>query len=208
MIAEKSRAILSAAHQHFLRDGFAAASMDAIANSAGVSVKTIYSHFANKAELFSNVMAAACTDHSLSSERTAEAPLAERFTWFSKATQNGLAEAGKDYLNHVLSAQELALYRVLTRDAARFPELGHEYHKNFVQGRTELFVAYMRNIAEAKSLKNRDSKQDATVFEALLRAGIYEDVLHGLTIPDSDVIDRRARLAAKTMWKFLAIDAD
>jgi hypothetical protein len=35
---------------HFLRDGFAGTSMDAIAKSARVSVNTIYSHFANKQE--------------------------------------------------------------------------------------------------------------------------------------------------------------
>ena len=45
MVAEKDRLIVLAAREHFLRDGFAAASMDAIARSAGVSVKTIYRHF-------------------------------------------------------------------------------------------------------------------------------------------------------------------
>ena len=59
MIAEKDSAIVLAARKHFLRDGFAGASMDAIAKSAGVSVKTIYGHFANKDELFSKVMIAA-----------------------------------------------------------------------------------------------------------------------------------------------------
>ncbi len=66
-IAEKERLIVAAARDHFLRDGFAVASMDAIARTAEVSVKTIYSHFANKDELFSKVMIAACTDNLLPS---------------------------------------------------------------------------------------------------------------------------------------------
>src|ERR1700677_3285321 len=90
MIAEKDRQIVLAAREHFLRDGFAGASMDAIARSAGVSVKTIYSHFANKDELFSKVMIAACTDHLLSSELPSDEVLAGRFAWFSEATQHGL----------------------------------------------------------------------------------------------------------------------
>lgn len=48
MIAVKDRAIVLSAHDHFLPDGFAGASMDGIAKSAGVSLKTIYSHFENK----------------------------------------------------------------------------------------------------------------------------------------------------------------
>lgn len=68
MMAEKDQAIVMAARESFLRDGFAGASMDGIAKSAGVSVRTIYGHFDNKNELFSRVMIAACTDHLLSNE--------------------------------------------------------------------------------------------------------------------------------------------
>ncbi len=93
MVAEKDRVILLAARDHFLRDGFAGASMDAIARSAGVSVKTIYSHFANKDQLFSKVMIAACTDHLLSGELPTEDVLVERFVWFPQTTQRGLLEA-------------------------------------------------------------------------------------------------------------------
>lgn len=56
LIAEKNRAIVLASLEQLLRDGFAGASMDAIAKSAGVNVKTIYSHFSNKDELFRKVM--------------------------------------------------------------------------------------------------------------------------------------------------------
>jgi len=88
MIAEKDRLIVLSAREHFLRDGFAGASMDAIARSAAVSVKTIYSHFANKDELFSKVMVAACTDHLLSNELPPNKVLAEKFHRFGALTQD------------------------------------------------------------------------------------------------------------------------
>ena len=204
MIAAKDRAIVLAAHDHFLRDGFAAASMDAIARSAGVSVKTIYSHFAGKDELFSKVMIAACTDNLLAGELPSVAALAHRFAWFRKTTRQGLFEAGREYLGHLLSPEQLALYRVVTRDADRFPELGQQYRKNFAQGRTAILIAYLTSLAQQRGWPTKEAAQHAALYEALLRAGIYEDVLHGLAAVSNELIDRHAQAAARTMWKLLS----
>lgn len=206
MITEKVRAIVLAAREHFLRNGFAGASMDGIAKSAGVSVKTIYGHFAGKDELFSRVMMAACTDHLLSEELPSEDVLAQRFAWFRAANRRGLAEAGREYLRHLLSEEQLALYRVVTQDAGRFPELGRQYHKNIAQGRTGILAAYLRNVARKKSWTRRDAAQDAALYEALLRSGIYEEALHGLVTVNPEAIDKQARSSAKTMWELLAAD--
>lgn len=53
----KRQAITRAARAVFGRDGYASASIDAIAAAAGVSTRTIYNHFAGKEELFSAVVA-------------------------------------------------------------------------------------------------------------------------------------------------------
>lgn len=202
MIAEKDRLIVSAAHTLFLRDGFASTSMDAIARMAGVSVKTIYSHFANKDELFSNVVIAACTDHLLSSETPSDEVLSKQFPWFCDATQKGLMEAGREYLKHLLSEEQLALYRVVTRDADRFPELGRQYQANVARGRTGIMTAYLKNMARRRGLK-REAAQDASLYEAILRAGIFEETLHGLMPASAELIERHCRSAAKVMWKVL-----
>ena len=206
MTAGKNRAIVLAARESFLRDGFAGASMDGIAKSAGVSVKTIYSHFENKSKLFREVMIAACTDQLLSGETPPDEVLRERFSWFRNATPHGLMEAGKDYLRHLLSKEQLALYRVVTRDADRFPELGLQYQKNVAQGRTRILIAYFQSAARTNGWAERDSTQDAALYEALLRAGIYEKALHGLLNVDSDAIDKHAHSSSETMWKLLSTD--
>jgi AcrR family transcriptional regulator len=206
MIADKDRLIVLAAREHFLRDGFAGASMDGIAKSAGVSVKTIYSHFANKDELFSKVMTAACTDQLLSKELPSDEALAERFAWFHDATRRGLMEAGREYLRHLLSEEQLALYRVVTRDAGRFPELGRQYQKNISRGRTGILIAFLRSIAQRRGWAKSDATQDAALYEALLRAGIYEEALHGVLKVNADAVEKQARSASKTMWKLLTTD--
>jgi AcrR family transcriptional regulator len=48
---ENRRAVLEAARERFLRDGYAATTLNDVAADAGVSVQTIYKTFANKAGL-------------------------------------------------------------------------------------------------------------------------------------------------------------
>jgi TetR/AcrR family transcriptional repressor of mexJK operon len=151
-------------------------------------------------------MIAACTDHLLSGELPSDELLAKRFAWFCEATQRGLMKAGREYLRHLLSEEQLALYRVVTRDADRFPELGRQYQKNFARGRTGILTAYLRSVARRKVWAKRDVVHDAALYEALLRAGIFEEVLHGLLTVNSDAIEKHARSASKTMWKLLTTD--
>ena len=60
LMARKRAAIVDAALAAFLGAGYAEASVNAIAASAGVSIKTLYRHFESKDELFAAVMQAAC----------------------------------------------------------------------------------------------------------------------------------------------------
>src|ERR687894_330345 len=56
----KPRAILDAAAELFLAQGFASVSMDAVARRAGVSKATLYAHFPGKDALFAAVVAERC----------------------------------------------------------------------------------------------------------------------------------------------------
>lgn len=160
------------AREHFLRDGFAGASMDTIAKSAGVSVKTIYSHFSNKNELFNKAMVGASTDHHFAREIPSEDALAQRFTSFSKATQQELFQAEKEYRGHLLSEQRLALYRVVRCDAERFPELGRQYSQTIARARTGILIACLRIALRKRHWSGRDAEQDAASYEGLLVASL------------------------------------
>ena len=58
----KRQSILEAAKSLFLSKGFASTSMDAVANLAGVSKLTVYSHFTDKEKLFSAAIMATCSE--------------------------------------------------------------------------------------------------------------------------------------------------
>ncbi len=56
----KRQAILEAAEDLFLSNGYASTSMDAVAAAAGVSKLTVYSHFNDKETLFSAAVVSKC----------------------------------------------------------------------------------------------------------------------------------------------------
>ena len=207
-MARTRAAIVAAARQAFLENGYAEASMDRIAESAAVSVKTIYRHFENKDELFSAVMQAACrADNPIPAERGNDASPAARFTWFEESPGRGLAAAGRDYLRHLLSVEQLALYRVVTRDAHRFPELGRRYQKEVVATKTNIMSQYLPRWAPVENWRIKNPDRASRVFESLLRAGLFEEVLHGLRVPEERTIEQQARSAAELFSKLLQLGA-
>ena len=56
LMERKRAAIVDAARQLFLADGYAQTSMDRVAEKAEVAITTVHRHFNNKDDLFSAVM--------------------------------------------------------------------------------------------------------------------------------------------------------
>ncbi len=182
LMKRKRSAIVHAARKLFLEGGYAKTSMDSIADAAGVGIKTVYRHFENKDDLFSAVMRAACDPSAfdeLSGKQQTRTKEPEE-AWLSKPPRTALVLAGIEYLEHVLSAEQLALYRVVTQDAHLFPELGKHYREQVVERRNDLFGRYLNRWAHAEKWKIKDSRAAANIFSGLLKAGIFDDALHGL----------------------------
>jgi AcrR family transcriptional regulator len=201
LMKRKRGAIVDAARQAFLDNGFAQTSMDCIAATASVSIKTVYRHFENKDDLFSAVMQAACSPDGfdeLKGKKQDPAPLLER-PWFSKPPRTALVMAGIEYLQHTLSKEQLALYRVVTQDAHRFPELGRRYREEVVERRSALFSHYLDRWTAVEKWKVKDGRHAANTFVGLLRANLFEEALHGLHNFDPSEISAHARLAAANM---------
>lgn len=112
---DKHSAITRAASEMFLSEGFERASLDQIAQRAGVSKQTIYSHFADKEALFKAI----CTELT----ETLTIPL--RKTLPSEGSlRDVLLRLGEDTLALMLRPASLDLHRLVMNAAARFPELG------------------------------------------------------------------------------------
>ena len=103
--------------------------------------------------------------------------------------ERGVALAGEEYLRHALSPEQLALLRVVIRDAQRFPELGERYGAEVVGSREAMFADYLDRWAPVSDWKLRDSRQAAGLFAALLNAGTLDTALQGRWCPRGGEIE-------------------
>lgn len=114
-----TRRILAAARPIFFDEGFEVANVDAIANAAGVSKKTIYARFQSKEDMFEAVMVRFIEESIPVIERAGadEGPVAERLHRIAEA----VLEVG-------LSADGIAARRIIVAEAVRFTTFARLFH--------------------------------------------------------------------------------
>jgi AcrR family transcriptional regulator len=112
-------AILDVAAALFLRDGYAATSIEAVARQAGVAKRTCYARFPDKAALFQ-----AMVHRLIAGWLGGSAPA---FT--PGPLPAALHAAGRRILDVALTPEALALRRLIIAESARFPELARAMHQ-------------------------------------------------------------------------------
>ena len=115
----KREQILRVATDVFLETGYAAASMDRIAQAAGVSKVTIYNHYASKEALFTEIVMGLC-DRMM-------APLDEAAA--AEPVEVTLRRIAKSLLDQLRDERLTALFRLVIAETPKFPALGHAYFK-------------------------------------------------------------------------------
>ena len=106
--------ILNHATKLFFADGYGATSMEAVAKKAGMTKRTLYARFANKAELFRAVVERVIEDL----RRPVPLDIFE-----GSEAEAVLLRLAPQILRASLSPAGLALHRLLVSEASRFPEL-------------------------------------------------------------------------------------
>ncbi len=107
--------ILDAATALFLREGYGAASLEAVAAAAGVSKRTLYARFAGKPALFEVVVARLVTRW---------LPAFDAGLGQAEGLEATLLAAARVILSTALAPEALALHRLIVAEIGRFPELG------------------------------------------------------------------------------------
>jgi AcrR family transcriptional regulator len=162
-VGGKAESILVAAKRAFLAAGFGAVSMDSIAREAGASKATVYAHFGSKEELFGAVIERECEDY---------------FGHFSageldpRDVRGSLAILGRRYLELVLSAEGIALHRIITGEVARFPVIGEIFWRAGPERQRVQIEGFLRCAAATGALAFADPRLAAEQFLSLVRGEI------------------------------------
>ena len=91
---------------------------------------------------------------------------------------------------------QLALYRVVTHDSQRLPQLGRRYQQEVVGGRVALLARCLDRWPAALRDRIGDPSRAIRRYSALLHSDLLETALHGGPRPGPAEIDRHAGEAA------------
>jgi AcrR family transcriptional regulator len=161
---ERRQAILEIAGELFLQEGYAAASMSAIAARLGGSKGTLYNYFTSKTELFAAYMAEACVANSEALVGTADddTPIRE-----------ALRRIGTGFLSFVLQEDAMAVHRLVIAEAHRFPELGQAFYEVGPKISTERMAGWLTRRMDRGELRRVDPEMAARQFFALCKSGLH-----------------------------------
>jgi len=137
----KRQAILQAAQDVFLSEGYELSSMDRIASQAQVTKQTIYRYFSSKVDLFK----ATLEQMGESSELGFLASLQE------PDTKEALYKFARGFIRAHLSDEHLAIFRLLVAESAKSPEITSSF---FAVGPDETDAELAEFFAERLGIKN------------------------------------------------------
>jgi TetR/AcrR family transcriptional regulator, mexJK operon transcriptional repressor len=166
---KKRRAIVRAARQVFVRDGYEAG-MELIATEAGVSKVTVYNHFGSKEALFQAVIGDALAD----ALDAAVAGTQERVN-SSEDLRQSLVWTARAWVDGMTKPDVLALRHLVVSEVRRFPELGRAWERAG-PGRAQpaLAAAFERLVAEG-SLRMPDMELAVLQLYSLV---LYPHLIH------------------------------
>lgn len=185
----KARAILDAAAELFLAQGFAAVSMDAVARQAGVSKATLYAHFPGKDALFAAMVAERCDRMAVE---------AAALAGHGDGPDAALRRLCRTVLAFLVAPSTLAIHRIVQAEAGRVPGLAEAFFAaGPAAGRDRLAGWIAEEQRSGRLRADADPVEAAGHLGALLRGDLW--LRAGLGVPpapDEDAVEEAAAAAA------------
>lgn len=187
---EKRESISHAAAELFLKEGFDRCSMDSIAAAAGVSKQTVYSHFANKEELFRSCIAAKVRHYDLTVDADAHDSL-----------EAGLAAFADGFLRLISDADAINMWRLMMHEAEAHPHVARLFFETGPQESHEALVRFIEHYGDR--LATDDYGGAARTFLALTSDVWHNRILLGVI--DAVEPDARRQHVARVTTQFMRL---
>jgi TetR/AcrR family transcriptional repressor of mexJK operon len=183
--AAKREEIVTAATQLFMDNGYELTSMEAVARQAGVSKLTIYSHFADKKELFRAIVQRRCDKlgRPVSFDSEAQLPVEE-----------ALLNIGRAALSKIFLPDSIRLIRVVNAEAMHHPEIVQIYFDVGPRLVKTAFAELLQKFDRQGQLSIPDAERATEQFFSLLKGELLQRVLMQLTpLPDANELEEQAQ---------------
>jgi TetR/AcrR family transcriptional regulator, mexJK operon transcriptional repressor len=167
--ARKRRAIMEAATELFLRDGYRNTSMDQVAADAAVSKQTVYKQFADKEQLFRNIVLGV-TSKSEAIITDLTSVLRSTDVTSHAELRTVLTDLARRHIDGVLQPHVLALRRLIIAEAERFPDLARTYFEQGPNRAIEAVANALQTYIERGLLAADDPRRAAAHFAYLALA--------------------------------------
>jgi AcrR family transcriptional regulator len=188
----KRAAITRAALEVFVREGYARASVDAIASAAGVSKRTIYDYYGDKRELFLSTLRETREEHA-----TGFREMLDRTLGAVTDIEAALTSFGAEFaIELTRSAERVEVMRLMIAEAPHFPTL-LEPAGDSVQN---ALADRLAELAEQGLLEIPDPMEAAEFLGLLVTGRVTNHSWYGAVHLDDAEI---ARLAAGGVQVFL-----
>lgn len=192
---EKRRAILAAAGRLFLEHGLDRTSMDAVAQEAGVSKQTVYSHFTGKEDLLTACVSFKLEKYEISAGGDLDA----------HGLRAGLELLSRRYVALIYDPDVLRMYRAVIGCSAAHPELARLFYEAGPLRTIDTFAEFIARHAATGALRVDDATRAADRLLGMLGGQRHMFAILGLDAG----LDEAAR-AAQVEWcvsAFLAAQA-
>lgn len=181
----KKRRLLQIAREEFIRQGYRAVTMDAIAQAAGVSKRTLYLWHEDKAALFRACLNAGVERFPLPQFSDAAEPEAD------------LRAFGVALLQEFTRPSTIGMARLLMREAHEFSEFGPLIR----QSRDDFLARPLADYLVRTAIAKRDSGSAAMLLLSMLLAPIHNALLVDDALPDEQQCRLHVEMAVRTFMR-------
>ena len=194
----KREAIINGARRVFGRDGYARAGIDTIAEEAGVSTRTIYNHFEDKAGLFKALIL-----ESAALVRDKQIAEIERHIGKIEDLRADLHALGLAFASTQSTFPDhFALVRHIHADAANLPEgVLVEWKTAGPHAVHEALTSALASLRDRELLSFDDPHRAANQFVALVSTEVNNQTLGGADKPDPEFVDAVVSAGVETFLR-------
>lgn len=185
----KRNAIRRAAGELFLERGFERTSMDAVAEAAGVSKNTVYSHFDSKEALFRGVIA-----HEVDkATQLASATVPDAFP-----LHHALMLLGGTYQKLLLDDKAVRMFRVVIGESTSHPRVAELFAEAVPAATQTVFERLIQVRHDRGELMVDDVSKAATLLQTMISGNHHMQLLMNLPAPTGAELKEQLERAVET----------